>query len=67
MPETAPALRPETARPEDWADWRWHMRHRIASAEALAAYVRVTPDEAAALEATREVFRWTVRDTVSTR
>jgi lysine 2,3-aminomutase len=47
-------------RDPQWSDWRWQMRHRLRTADDLRAFVRPTADELAALEATREVFRWTI-------
>ncbi len=44
----------------EWADWRWQMRHRLRTADDLRRYVRPTGDELAAIEATRDVFRWTI-------
>ncbi|MEM9664409.1 MAG: KamA family radical SAM protein [Bacteroidota bacterium] len=43
-----------------WSDWRWQMRHRIHSPEALEAWVTPTEDELAAIEATRGIFRWNI-------
>ena len=45
---------------DEWADWRWQMRHRVHDAGTLARYVQVTPDEAAGIAATEGVFRWTI-------
>jgi lysine 2,3-aminomutase len=36
------------------------MRHRVSSLGALERYVRPTDSERAAVEATRDVFRWTI-------
>jgi lysine 2,3-aminomutase len=44
----------------DWRDWGWQMRHRIRSAEALRAWVEPTADEAAAIEALAERFRFVI-------
>lgn len=44
----------------DWNDWRWQMRHRVSDVETLARYVRPTDDEREAIEATADVFRWTI-------
>ena len=55
-----------TARPQhngseaEWNDWRWQMRHRIDTAEALGRYVTPTDAERAAIAATEGVFRWTI-------
>ena len=53
-----------TARPQhnasqaDWTDWRWQMRSRVRDVETLERYVRPTPGERAAIEATAGVFKW---------
>ena len=44
----------------EWADWRWQMRHRVHDVATLGRYVRVTAAEAAGIEATAGVFRWTI-------
>ena len=55
-----------TARPQhngsaaEWDDWRWQMRHRVDTAEALERYVRPTASEREAIRATDGVFRWTI-------
>ncbi|MEM1095651.1 MAG: 4Fe-4S cluster-binding domain-containing protein, partial [Bacteroidota bacterium] len=46
--------------PTDWANWRWHMRNRVHSPEALAKWVMPTENELAAIEATRGIFRWNI-------
>ena len=43
--------------PEQWADWRWQMRHAIRTPEELARRVPLTEDERRGCEETREVFR----------
>jgi lysine 2,3-aminomutase len=45
---------------DEWADWRWQMRHRVDDEATLARYVRLTAAERAAIEATAGVFRWTI-------
>jgi len=44
----------------EWNDWRWQMRHRISDVETLERYVQPTPGEREAIEATADVFRWTI-------
>ncbi len=44
----------------EWNDWRWQMRHRVSDVETLARYVQPTDDERAAIEATADIFRWTI-------
>ena len=33
----------------EWCDWRWQLRNRVRSLEALGAIVRLTPDERTAI------------------
>lgn len=49
-----------THTPEQWNDWRWHMRHRIESEEALREYFDPTAEEIEAIEATKDVFQWSI-------
>ncbi len=44
----------------EWNDWRWQMRHRVSDVATLERYVRPTAAERAAIEATADVFRWTI-------
>lgn len=44
----------------EWTDWRWQMRHRVDTLEALERVVRATDDERRAADETRSVFRWTI-------
>ncbi|PAP78334.1 KamA family radical SAM protein [Rubrivirga marina] len=44
----------------EWNDWRWQMRHRVSDVATLERYVRPTDAERAAIEATADVFRWTI-------
>lgn len=43
-----------------WRDWTWQMRHRVHDAATLRRYIHPTPDELAALDATKDVFRWNI-------
>ncbi len=43
-----------------WSDWRWQMRHRVHDEATLREYVTPTDDELAAIEATRDIFRWNI-------
>lgn len=45
---------------DEWADWRWQMRHRIEDESTLSRYVRLTDGEREAIEKTAGVFRWTI-------
>lgn len=53
-------MRPEGIRTEVWQDWRWQMRHRLREAADVQPYANLTDDELLAIEATGEVFRWTI-------
>jgi lysine 2,3-aminomutase len=44
----------------EWRDWRWQMRHRVDSLEALVRYVVPTDSEREAVEKTAGLFRWTI-------
>ena len=44
----------------EWTDWRWQMRNRIDSLEALERYVAPTESERDAVARTAGVFRWTI-------
>ena len=56
---TVPEI-PLDATPEQWADWRWHMRNRIRSAEALRTWMDPTAEEEAGIEGTKGVFQWSI-------
>ena len=47
------------ARPE-WSDWKWQLRNRIRTAEALARWINLTESELQAIEATKAYFRWQI-------
>ena len=44
----------------DWHDWRWQMRNRVRSLDALHDWITPTAGEAEAIEKTSDVFRWTI-------
>jgi lysine 2,3-aminomutase len=43
-----------------WRSWQWQMRNRIRTARDLERYVKPTPDEARAIEALAERFRFVI-------
>ena len=45
---------------EEWADWRWHMRHRITSLAGLRRWIEVTPEEESALRGTAGKYRMSI-------
>ena len=49
-----------TPRPPEWTDWRWQMRHRVHDETSLRDYIEPTDGELAAIEATRDIFRWNI-------
>jgi len=46
--------------PEDWTSWTWQMRHRIRSAEQLAAWIEPTADERRAIDRLADRFRFVI-------
>lgn len=44
----------------DWTNWRWQMQNRLRNAGDLRDFIDPTPDELAAIEATSDIFRWTI-------
>ena len=44
----------------DWRDWTWQLRHRVRTAEELAAYVDPHPDEVEAIRALAARFRFVI-------
>src|SRR5690348_1304017 len=46
-------LRPS---PEEWADWKWHFRHRITHLSTLARIVPMAPETLQRLEAVTPKF-----------
>src|SRR5512147_2251616 len=36
--------------PENWNDWRWQMRNRLASIEDLQRYLRLSPAEVSGIK-----------------
>ena len=47
-------------RDQDQKDWTWQMANRIDSADELKAYIDLTDEEAAAIEAASRRFRWAI-------
>jgi lysine 2,3-aminomutase len=45
---------------KDWRSWQWQMRHRIRSAEDLERYLKPSQDEAQAIAALAERFRFVI-------
>ncbi|MFT5141851.1 MAG: lysine 2,3-aminomutase [Rhodothermales bacterium] len=52
--------RPDHVSETDWADWKWHMRNRVSSPEALADWIHPTDDELSGIEETKGIFRWNI-------
>ncbi|MDP3129758.1 MAG: lysine 2,3-aminomutase, partial [Bacillota bacterium] len=44
----------------DWNDWKWQVRNRITSVEALKKYLAVTPQEEADIKAVLGKFRMAI-------
>lgn len=53
------AAKPEPTS-EEWADWRWHMRHRITNLDKLRRWIDVTEDEVSALEQSAGKYRMSI-------
>ncbi len=45
---------------EDWTDWRWQMRHRIRTAEALRQWIDPSGEEESTIEALATRFRFVI-------
>jgi len=43
-----------------WANWLWQMQHRLRDAADLRTYIEPTDDELDAIQATGDIFRWTI-------
>lgn len=46
--------------PADWGDWRWHMRNRLRTADALERRIALSPEEIAGIGAVAGVYDWFV-------
>jgi len=44
----------------DWNDWRWQMRERIHTVEALEEWIQPTTAEREGIRATEGIFRWNI-------
>ena len=51
---------PDGVSQADWTDWTWQMRERVRTAEALSRWVHTEADEAAAIEALAQRFRFVI-------
>lgn len=45
---------------EEWRDWKWQMRNRITTVEALAELVPLTPKERDAIQRGLELFKFAI-------
>jgi lysine 2,3-aminomutase len=45
---------------DDWGDWRWHMRNRLRTAEDLASWISLAPEEEEGIEAVAGRYDWFV-------
>ncbi|PID28465.1 MAG: lysine 2,3-aminomutase [Candidatus Cloacimonadota bacterium] len=50
----------QSCTPEEWNDWRWHIRNRISSAEELRKYIDLTPEEEKVFENNKFSFRMAI-------
>lgn len=46
------------ATPEDWRNWRWHMRHRFTSAEKLGQIINLSQKEIEEINEVGRKYRW---------
>jgi len=46
--------------PEDWRDYRWHLRHRIGSVDVLARIINLSDGEISQIRKAGEQYRWTI-------
>ena len=60
MSATTPIPGRPTVAPEQWNDWRWQMRNRIRTVDALRDWIDVSDEEAATIERTEAQYRWTI-------
>lgn len=44
----------------EWRDWKWQLRNRIRTVEALEQWIVLTDDERMAIEKTKAYFRWQI-------
>lgn len=44
----------------EWSDWKWQLRNRITTPEALAEWINLTDDERQAIQETQAHFRWQI-------
>jgi lysine 2,3-aminomutase len=47
-------------READWQDWKWQMRNRISTVEALQKIINLSPEEAREIAQTQEQYRWAI-------
>jgi lysine 2,3-aminomutase len=45
---------------EQWADWRWHMAHRIVTTEHLRRWIVTTAEEEQAIRDCAGKYRWSI-------
>lgn len=60
QPPAQSALPAHLATEEKWGTWRQQLSQRITTLDGLRAWIDLSPDEEAAIERTRGVYRWSV-------
>ena len=45
---------------KNWADWHWHLSHRITTVEELSKIIEITPKEAEKIKKVSKKFRWAI-------
>lgn len=57
---TLSALQKKEILPDKWTSWKWQLKNRISSLEALQEWIHPIADERDAIEATRQLFRFQI-------
>jgi lysine 2,3-aminomutase len=60
VPGESSEKRPVNPTSAEWADWHWHMRHRITNLEKLRRWIDVTEDEEKAIQESAGKYRMSV-------
>lgn len=50
----------KTVSKEDWTSWKWQLKNRIKTADALQDWITPIQDELDAIELTKNLFRWQI-------
>lgn len=50
----------KTATPKQWADWHWHLKHRITTCDELKKYIKLSPEEERVFASKKFSFRMAI-------